>query len=160
MEGIDYEKVIADLEGRRLAFNASVDAAIIAIRAVLAAGTGIGRPHEPVAASAAPNGHLTPEMLFGKSIPEAAMTCLQTFKRPMGSKEIADALDAASYHHRSKNFPNTVNSILNRREENVGDVVRVGRQWGLAEWYPGRRRKAERDKAEDSPMQEAENGGE
>lgn len=140
MTDIDYEKVIADLEGRRTAFNASVDAAVQAIRAVLAAGTAVAPkldsgPHGNLAA-----GRLTPDMLFGKSIPEAAIICLNAIKRPMETKEIVEALEGASFHHRSQNFGNTVNSILHRRAANEGDVVKNGKKWALADWYPARRR--------------------
>lgn len=147
MEPVDYEKVIADLESRRTSFNASIDAAIQAIRSVLAAGAGATATarHEP----ASNGGSLTPDMLFGRSIPEASMICLQVHKTPMSPREIVDALEAAKFHHQSKNFVNTLNSVLNRRAEVVGDVVKVGRSWALAEWYPGRRRTSK--PAEQSP---------
>ena len=148
VESIDYERVIADLEGRRAAFNASVDAAIHAIRAVLAAGTGIVSATEPAPRPVASNGRLTPDMLFGKSIPEAAILCLQVHKRPMTPPDIAEALESASYHHQSKRFANTVNSILNRRYGTVGDVVKIGKTWALAEWYPGRRRQQKDSRAD------------
>lgn len=141
MDPIDYEKVIADLEQRRTSFNFSIDSAISAIKAVVSAGTSAA----PVTITTDGRGmsmssSLAPGMLFGKSIPEAAITALTVYKRPMAAKEIGEALEAASYHHRSKNFTNTVNSILNRRTGTVGDVVRIGKTWALAEWYPGRRR--------------------
>jgi hypothetical protein len=39
----------------------------------------------------------------------------------------------------SADAANTVGSVLTRRFNQTGDIVKVGRGvWGLAEWYPGR----------------------
>jgi hypothetical protein len=140
----DYENVILDLERRRAAYNAHVDALIQGLRTVVSAGVGsaAGGATATAHSAHAPGGLLTPESLFGKSIPEAAIIALQAIKKPLHAKEIAEALEGAAYHHRSKNFVNTVNSILNRREETIGDVMKVGKAWALPEWYPGRRKAA------------------
>lgn len=158
MESVNYERVIADLESRRAAFNASIDSAISAIRAVLSAGSGTTTPAgEPVAGVVPMNGGtLTPDMLFKKSIPEAAIMALQVLRKPLTTKQIVAALEAASFHHQSQNFGNTVNSILHRRESTTGDVMKIGKTWVLAEWYPGRRRPRPQDEQTQLEVEETE----
>ena len=84
-------------------------------------------------------------MFFGLGIGDAAVKYLQIVKRQQSTREIAEALVAANYPHTSRNFVNTVNTALYRRSKDDGDVIRIGRNWALAEWYPGRRRKREDD---------------
>lgn len=143
---VDYEAVIADLEAKRAAFNASVDGAILGIRhvlnaiAVLPSAPGV-TPH--ISSTAVVGGQaaaLTPDAFFGLGLAEASIKYLQTVKKQQTTREIADALEAANYHHTSQNFVNTVNTALYRRERDEADVVRIGRNWALAEWYPGRRK--------------------
>jgi hypothetical protein len=143
---VDYEAVIADLETKRAAFNASVDGAINGIRHVLNAIAGLPSgpgvtPH--ISSTAVVGGQqaaLTPDAFFGLNLADAAIKYLQNVKKQQTTREIADALEAANYHHTSQNFVNTVNTALYRREKEDGDVVKIGRNWALAEWYPGRRR--------------------
>jgi len=53
----------------------------------------------------------------------------------------------------SKEPANTIGSVLTRRMNEVGDVVRVGRgTWGLREWYPNRSFKSKGEK-EGKPSQ-------
>jgi len=143
METIDYERVIADLEQRRANYNAAIDAAILAIKSILAAQT---HPLPGGSTSAAQHRatslkDLSPDAFFGLGLAEAAIRYLSIVKKQQTTREIADALEAAKYHHTSRNFVNTVNTALYRRERDEGDVVRIGRNWALSEWYPGRRRK-------------------
>jgi len=150
-EPINYERVIADLEARRTAFNAAIDASIQNLRTVLAFGSapvggvvltgvqakgGTGTVTAPIYTGAAP----TPDTFFGLSIAEAAIRWLSIVKKQQTTREIVDGLEAANYHHTSQNFINTVNTALYRRERDEADVVKIGRNWALAEWYPGRRR--------------------
>ena len=145
METIDYEKVLADLEARRAAFNSAVDAAINGIRHVLSAVATLpaqptAGPHTTPTLVSGSSMSLSPDAFFGMSIAEAAVKYLSVVKRQQRSREIAEALETAGYHHTSTNFTNTVNTALYRRAKDDGDVVRIGRNWALAEWYPGRRK--------------------
>lgn len=167
---VDYEVFIADLEAKRAAFNAWVDGAIQNIRQIQAAMAGVPLASNgstitpgPSTETATP-GILTPDAFFGLSLAEAAIKILQTVKKQQTTREITDALEAASYHHTSQNFINTVNTALYRRERDEGDVVRIGRNWALSEWYPGRR-KNRQNRAVDltefvDPADEAASGGE
>jgi hypothetical protein len=142
---IDYEAVIADLEAKRSAFNAWVDATLQGLRQIQAAMSSIpatqtlNLPTIPSGAILTPPS-LTPDAFFGLNLAEAAIKVLQTVKKQQTTRELVDALETANYHHTSQNFVNTVNTALYRRERDEGDVVRIGRNWALAEWYPGRRR--------------------
>ena len=145
MEPIDYEKVVADLEAKRATFNTWVDTAIQSMRQVLAAVSGIPQAaaNTPVGPAGTPSlapASVTPDAFFGLSIGDAAIRYLQIVKRQQSTREIADALVDAHYPHTSQNFVNTVNTALYRRSKDEEDVIRIGRNWALAEWYPGRRR--------------------
>ena len=143
---VDYDAVIADLEAKRAAFNASIDGAINGIRHVLSAiavlpvAPGVA-PHIPsTAVVGGQPSAVTPDVFFGLSLAEAVIKYLQIVKKQQTTREIADALEAANYHHTSQNFVNTVNTALYRRTRDEQDVVKIGRHWALAEWYPGRRK--------------------
>ena len=160
METINYEKVIEDLEAKRATFNTQIDSAIQGIRHVLSAVASLGTtPH--VTASGVPGtgqtvpSRLSPDAFFGLGIAEAAIRFLQIVKRQQTTREIADGLEKANYHHTSKNFINTVNTALYRREKDEGDVVKIGRRWALAEWYPGRRKKTATSSSEEPVRTEA-----
>jgi hypothetical protein len=163
MEPVDYEKVVADLEAKRATFNAWVDTAIQNMRQVLAAVSGIPQSMSvvgsggglfPLSGTGNPHGThaLTPDAFFGLSIAEAVIKYLQSVKQQQTTREITDALLAAKYHNTSRNFINTVNTALYRRERDEGDVVRIGRAWALTEWYPGRRRPAKGSTSEKSEV--------
>jgi len=56
-------------------------------------------------------------------------------------KEIADALVRGGITHQSSNFANTMYTTLKREDDRGGNIIKVGKNWGLASWYPGRVRK-------------------
>ena len=132
--GIDYAMVLADLKAKR----ADLDAAIAGIERMLGAATGGVISFEGLPAD------VQPDSFFGMSIIEGTKKFLAMKKRPQTTQEIADALIAGGMTHASGNWGNTVGSVLNRSLE----LVRVKRgTWGLAAWYPGRRRTtSEKDK--------------
>ena len=65
---------------------------------------------------------------------EAAQIYLSTVKDPQSTADIADALERGGYPTESHNFRNTVRSVLDRHAKTVGVIVKVHRNWGLAEW--------------------------
>lgn len=78
-------------------------------------------------------------MFLGMSIVDAAKKLLKIRKRVMGNADITKELQAGGLALTGADPVNVVSSVLTRRFNNVGDVVRVDRgQWGLKEWYPGR----------------------
>jgi hypothetical protein len=145
-EGVDpYAIVLADLRAKR----DQIDQAIQAIESVRgtngspAAGRGSAASIE-----AFDNGGTTGAGAYlGMSIADAAKKYLTSRKQASGNAEIAAALKQGGLVMSSNTDPqNTVGSILTRRFEKVGDVVRVGRGiWGLKEWYPNRSFKKDKD---------------
>lgn len=86
-----------------------------------------------------PTGKLDEGAFLGMSIVDAAKKLLGMRKRQMGNPEIAKELAAGGLVMNSADPVNTVGSVLTRRFNNVGDVVKVARgTWGLKEWYPNR----------------------
>ena len=79
-----------------------------------------------------------PKRFAGLSISEAAKKILaDNPNQKMSSAEIGVALQAGNFPMTTNDPANTVASVLTRRFNNVGDIIRVSRgQWGLAEWYP------------------------
>lgn len=128
---INYEAVLADLEARR----AQLDSAIAAIKAIMGQ-AGV------MAASASPSQRITDfseipsDAFFGLGIAAGTRKLLDMMKRKMPTKEIMRGLTAGGLE--PSKYRN-VYAILTQRESNKGDIINVNGDWGLAEWYPGRR---------------------
>lgn len=150
-----YDAVLADLRAKRN----QIDQAIQLLEA-LRAGVSIPRvaPSAPPTQTVAAEG---PGAFLGMSIPEAVKKLLASRKQAMGNADIVAALKAGGLAMGSKDPVNTVGSILGRRFDTVGDIVRVGRgTWGLAEWYPNRnfKKKAGQSKGENGVAADATAG--
>jgi len=120
---------LADLKARRDKLNIAIDALEQLVEgdvapAATVAGGGVGE-----------------HAFFGLSAIDAAKQFLAHTKEPRSATEIADGLERGGFTHQSKNLGSTIYTILKRDEDRDGTVVKVGRKWGLAEWYPGRRGK-------------------
>jgi len=76
------------------------------------------------------------DSFFGMTIGDAARKYLSMVKTTKSTAEIAEALERGGLKHSSKDFNTTLRSILGPREE----FVRVNKDWGLTEWYPGMRK--------------------
>jgi hypothetical protein len=86
------------------------------------------------------------------TIPDAARALLASRRRPLGNPEIVAAFKVGGLVMNSVDPLNTVGSVLTRRFNQVGDIVRVSRGvWGLAEWYPNRSFKKKPSKGDSSP---------
>ncbi len=140
-ESIDYAAIIADLEAK----SAALDATIKAFRAAQAAGAlginvgdSMGSMADGVSAVLLPSGDVPVGAFLGKSIPEAAKLCLQIVKRKLTSREIAEYLKKGGIESMSKTFPTLVHSILIRASRVSGSpIVKLDRSyWALASWYP------------------------
>lgn len=95
---------------------------------------------------AAPSIEETAGMFLGMSIVDASKKLLALRKRTMGNVEIAKELQVGGLVLTSADPVNVIGSVLTRRFNNVGDVVKVGRGiWGLKEWYPGRNFKPQKN---------------
>lgn len=126
-----YAVVLADLRAQRDRIDAAI-AAIESLRGVA------GADARPKTEKAAPT-QMGAGAFLGMSIPDAAKKLLVHERRAMANPEIWEKLKAGGLHLNSADPVNTVGSVLSRRFDKVGDIVRVGRgTWGLVEWYPGR----------------------
>lgn len=131
-----YEAVLKDLRAKREQLDQTIK--------LLESLRGIGAP--AAAAAFAVGAHRgepeiqeTAGMFLGMSIVDAAKKLLAIRKRTMGNVEIAKELREGGLVLSGADPVNVVGSVLTRRFNNVGDVVKVGRGiWGLKEWYPGR----------------------
>lgn len=136
VNGVDpYEAVLADLQAKR----DQIDQAIAALT-TLRGGAVVMPAGMPLQNAGAPSPiEETAGMYLGMSITDATKKLLALRKRTMGNADIARELQAGGLAMTSKDPVNTVGSVLTRRFNEVGDVVKVGRGiWGLKEWYPGR----------------------
>ena len=139
---INYEAVLSDLEAKR----AALDAIIAGLRQLVGAGGGLNLSPTSATPMVPPiNVHeVDAGTFFNMSIPDAARKFLRMTKRKQKTRVIADALQKGGIHSTAKDFRTMVYSILDRQE----DVVRVGNEWGLAEWYPALKSKGKRAKGE------------
>jgi hypothetical protein len=127
-----YDVVLADLRAKR----DQLDKAIEAIEALRA-----GKPSAVAAspAGSAPSAVDGPGAFLGMTITDAAKALLAARRKPLNNVEIVAAFKSGGLHMNSADPVNTVGSVLTRRFNQIGDIVRVGRgTWGLKEWYPNR----------------------
>jgi hypothetical protein len=125
---IDYTRVLKDLETKRAHMNAEFDSAIRAIRQIMAM--------EGLSVQSSLFGGIVASSQTAKryadgSMVGMAMKHLSSVGGPVPNMELAKALDEGGFPHKSKNFPNTLNSILHRRAKTVGDVRKTPRGWEL-----------------------------
>ena len=126
-----YTAVLADLRRRR---NELEDA----IR-VLEAVRGSSQPLT-TEKSQAPAPALEHRGQFaGMSIGDASRQVLAQQRKTLQSAQIAHLLASGGLSMTSADPANVVSSVLARRFQSVGDIVKVSRGvWGLAEWYPNK----------------------
>ncbi|WP_394659152.1 winged helix-turn-helix domain-containing protein [uncultured Novosphingobium sp.] len=131
-----YAAVLADLRAKR----DQIDQAISVISNLLGATVGGLAPQpSPMPTADGLNDDNPTGMFLGMSIVDAAKKLLALRKRTMSNTEILAELQAGGLVLTGADPLNVVGSVLTRRFNNVGDLVRVSRgTWGLKEWYPGR----------------------
>ncbi len=133
---IDYEAVIADIEAK----IEHLQATLAGIRAV-AGMSGLGTAPTPGTPTGGGGGKIAPDAFFGKSIPEATVIHLGNVRQKLSTQALMDALEAGGL---PKSKYNTVYAILRRRESQVGDLINMQGEWGLAAWYPNHVKKVPR----------------
>lgn len=136
---IDYAAILADLEAKKVALEAT----IASIRAGIAVGS-LGQSGDGTSFAAAglpgalTGGEVPAGAFLGKSIPDAAKLYLEIVKKKQTSKEIAEALLKGGMETASKDFPSIVHAILDRaRKAKNPALVKVDKShWGLTGWWP------------------------
>src|SRR2546426_876737 len=146
-EHVDYAPIIADLERRR----AELDQTIASLRrlAGMATDEATGAGTNGGALPASIGGGLRDDAFFGMKGPEAVKAYLAWAKRPQSAAKIADELVAHGFTTTAGSPANFIRTTLRRLRE-AEEVVQVKKDWGLASWYPGFKR---RPKADENPQE-------
>lgn len=132
--GIDiYEAVINDLEAKIASLQMTVDN-LKNVRGMTSALTAVSaiQPTTPRLNQTAEFGH---DAFFGMTVADAARKYLSAIKKTATISSICDALIAGGWKTSAKNVTENVRTILSR----TPDFVRISGEFGLAEWYPGRK---------------------
>lgn len=151
-EDIDYQAVIADLRKRRDTLTSAI-AAIEALVGGKTPGNGDdGEIPEDSTGAVDRSGDRRNDAFFKMSAAEAARKYLQERKRTATGQAITKALTAGGFTTASPNPYNTIYTALVRNPE---IFVRVQKkEWGLVEWYPGRKIVAQAKKASEAAGQD------
>jgi hypothetical protein len=136
---LDYNAVLDDLRSKR----AELDAAIAAIERITGAAPTGGHGDAPVQGRGSAEATLRTDAFFNMSILDATQKYLNYMKKPQSLMSVAKALEEHGMIHTSKAWPATVFTTLRRAEERGDRVLRVSKNWALAEWYPNRPKKAD-----------------
>jgi len=130
-----YRTVLKDLKRRKKV----IDAAIAGVTALLGESETALQACLPVPLpNIQESGDVASDSFADLTLTEAARAYLDMVKEPQSTAEIAQALEKGGYPTESKNFSNTVRSVLDRHAKTVGAIVKVRRNWGLAEWNRGK----------------------
>lgn len=130
-----YRVVLKDLERRKKV----IAAAIAGVTALLGESEAALQACLPVPLSKTQEPRdVTSDSFADLTLTEAAQAYLDMVKESQSTAEIADALEKGGYPTESRNFRNTVRSVLDRHAKTVGEIVKVHKNWGLAEWNRGR----------------------
>ena len=125
---INYSAVLADLEAKR----AQLDSAIAAMK-VLMEQTGTQAATAPPVPRIASLAEVPPNAFVGLSTSKAVRMLLEMMQRRLSVNEILQGLRAGGL---KPNKYRNVYAIMRDREAYRADIIKVGRQWGLAEWNP------------------------
>lgn len=137
-EPVDYTAILADLEAKKSALEQT----IASFRQAMALGAlGHMSADGTVPTMAVPSltgGEVPAGAFLGKSITEATRLYLEIVKKKQTTREIADALQKGGMESTSKgDFALIVHAGLTRaRKSPNSGIVKVGKHWGLASWYP------------------------
>jgi hypothetical protein len=125
---INYAAVLADLEAKR----AQLDSAIAAMK-VLMEQTGVMAATAPSLPRIASLSQVPPRAFVGRSTSAAVRMLLEMMQRRLSVREILQGLRAGGL---KPNKYRNVYAIMRQRESDKADIIKVDRQWGLAEWNP------------------------
>ena len=125
---INYAAVLADMEAKR----AQLDSAIAAIK-VLMEQTGVMAATAPPVPRISSLSKVPSNAFVGLSIADAVRRLLEMMQRRLTVKEILQGLQAGGL---KPNKYRNVYAIMRDREAYKADIIKIDRQWGLAEWNP------------------------
>jgi len=141
---IDWEAGLSDLRARRDRLNVAI--AVIEQEVLGRAACDPESAQPPAVPNGLPSREpgktpsIPSDAFFSLSVPEAAKKYLSIVKRPAGAKEIEQAVRQGGFQTVAKNFYANLYTSLVRSKDTF---VKVGKKWGLVEWYSRLPRKAE-----------------
>lgn len=151
--GTDLNAVLDDLRARRAALDAAIASLeqLVGLGFADVPGAGVsGSAGATTAGKTVEPSQVPGDAFFGLSIVEAAKRYLAMVRRKQSARDIADALERGGITHTSKDFRQTVYSVMAREMKEKGDLVRLpDGEWGLSDWYPGMRRGAKAKPADE-----------
>lgn len=110
--------------------------AVETLEALRASGALSGMPVGSIPAAQQTGGStFSNDAFFGMTVGDAAKKYLGGIKKTATANAIADALVAGGWKTSAKNVPDMVRTILYRTQ----GIVKINGEFGLAEWYPGRK---------------------
>ena len=141
---VDWPAALAEIELEIVTLQATAE--VIRQRIARGGGTPMpgGGPH---------GGGIRPDTFLKLSIPDASKKLLEMKREKQSTQQVIDALVQGGL---PPSKYNTVYSILQRRERNVGDIINMKGDWALAEWYPNHRPKAKQPKDAQPEVKESE----
>ena len=117
-----YRTVLKDLKRRKKV----IDAAIAGVTALLGESEAELQACLPVSLPGTQeSGDVASGSFADLTLTEAARAYLDMAKEPQSTAEIADTLERGGYPTESRNFRNTVRSVLDRHAKTVGVIVKV-----------------------------------
>src|ERR1041385_2698786 len=125
---INYSAVLADLEAKR----AQLDSAI-AVMKVLIEQTGTLAATAPPVPHIASLAEIPPRAFVGLTTSGAVRMLLEMMQRRLSVKEILQGLQAGGL---KTNKYRNVYAIIRQPKSDQFGIIKVDRQWGLAEWNP------------------------
>ena len=125
---INYAAVLADLQAKRT----QLDSAIASIKTIIEQTGSMAANAAPVPRIAGLS-QVPPRAFVGLSISAAVRQLLEMMQRRLSVKEIMQGLQAGGL---KPNKYRNVYAIMRQRESDKADIIKVDRQWGLAEWNP------------------------
>ena len=129
---IDYRAVLADLESKK----AAIEATIAGVRMLLAQSITPGTT--PLTVS---GGKVTANSFSKMGAVEAAENYLNLANQLKSTAEIVEALEAGGIVHTSQDFKKTISTVLSAKARDASsEITKVGDKWGLASWGPGVKR--------------------
>lgn len=148
IDTINYEAVLADLQERR----SQIEAAIAAIQNIIKGlGANVNGSQRVTRLQDIPS-----DAFFTMSIADATVKYLGMVKSKQTTEEITRALEHGGLPPVKYE---SVYALLRRRANQVGDIVRVGDDWGLAAWYPNNPNFRRRAKGANTKAQTGEANG-
>lgn len=126
-----YEAVLADLYAKRDEIESAINTILFlqgSGSAVASTGTVNG------ALRATRSGAIPSNAFFGMSLVDASKKYIELSQAKRTLAQIVKGLEEGGMPPQK---PGTVYAALRRRESTVGDIMKVGEEWGLKDWFAG-----------------------